>query len=246
MPRPRRTRNPGGGRDARPRTASLRQNGSRMPPPGTLLTVAVPSALLSPAPPVSPALSPPPSDTLLPLLVTRGGASAAACRPWTDPARATPSPVAHEAEPSLPHRRCHEDVRRHTLAPAGGRTPPGPVRHRGRTSAETGTRRGGRRPRAAPAFPAPPHRRPLRLRPGHPWHGLPSLLVRLRVWNGIRPIRPGPIRTDPDRPGFLCAGMPAATPPYSGMMSGAPSRAASAVRSSGCRCDSRSASTRFS
>ncbi|MFG2139416.1 serine hydrolase domain-containing protein [Streptomyces sp. NPDC048650] len=33
---------------------------------------------------------------------------------------------------------------------------------------------------------------------------------------------------------------------YSGTMSGAPSRAASAVRSSGCRCDSRSASTRFS
>ncbi len=32
----------------------------------------------------------------------------------------------------------------------------------------------------------------------------------------------------------------------SGNMSGAPSRAASAVRSSGCRCDSRSASTRFS
>lgn len=31
-----------------------------------------------------------------------------------------------------------------------------------------------------------------------------------------------------------------------GTMSGAPSRAASAVRSSGCRCDSRSASTRFS
>ncbi len=33
---------------------------------------------------------------------------------------------------------------------------------------------------------------------------------------------------------------------YSGTMSGAPSRAASAVRSSGWRCDSRSASTRFS
>ncbi|GGZ88433.1 hypothetical protein GCM10010329_05700 [Streptomyces spiroverticillatus] len=33
--------------------------------------------------------------------------------------------------------------------------------------------------------------------------------------------------------------------PYSGTMSGAPSRAASAVRSSGWRCDSRSASTRF-
>ncbi|GAA2979446.1 hypothetical protein JCM13580A_25420 [Streptomyces drozdowiczii] len=32
----------------------------------------------------------------------------------------------------------------------------------------------------------------------------------------------------------------------SGTMSGAPSRAASAVRSSGWRCDSRSASTRFS
>lgn len=31
-----------------------------------------------------------------------------------------------------------------------------------------------------------------------------------------------------------------------GRMSGAPSRAASAVRSSGCRCDSRSASTLFS
>lgn len=31
-----------------------------------------------------------------------------------------------------------------------------------------------------------------------------------------------------------------------GTMSGAPRRAASAVRSSGCRCDSRSASTRFS
>lgn len=34
--------------------------------------------------------------------------------------------------------------------------------------------------------------------------------------------------------------------PYSGTMSGAPSRAASAVRSSGWRWDSRSASTRFS
>lgn len=33
---------------------------------------------------------------------------------------------------------------------------------------------------------------------------------------------------------------------YNGTMSGAPSRAASAVRSSGWRCDSRSASTRFS
>ncbi|GGY71278.1 hypothetical protein GCM10010385_21190 [Streptomyces geysiriensis] len=33
---------------------------------------------------------------------------------------------------------------------------------------------------------------------------------------------------------------------YLGTMSGAPSRAASAVRSSGWRCDSRSASTRFS
>ena len=33
---------------------------------------------------------------------------------------------------------------------------------------------------------------------------------------------------------------------YSGTMSGAPSRAASAVRSSSCRWDSRSASTRFS
>jgi hypothetical protein len=33
---------------------------------------------------------------------------------------------------------------------------------------------------------------------------------------------------------------------YNGTMSGAPNRAASAVRSSGCRCDSRSASTRFS
>ncbi|GHA55112.1 hypothetical protein GCM10010330_03090 [Streptomyces tendae] len=37
-----------------------------------------------------------------------------------------------------------------------------------------------------------------------------------------------------------------ARPPYRATMSGAPSRAASAVRSSGWRCDSRSASTRFS
>lgn len=222
--------------------------------PGTLLTVAVPSALLSPAPPVSPALSLPPSDTLLPLLVTRGGAPAATCRPWPDPARATPSSAVHEAEPPLPHRRCHEDVRRHTLAPAGGRTPPGPVRHRGRTSAETGTRRGRRRPRADPAFPAPPHRRPLRLRHGRPWHGLrhsPSGAVcgpgSTRSAPGRSdPTRTGPIRPDPTRAGSLCVGMPAATPPYSGMMSGAPSRAASAVRSSGCRCDSRSASTLFS
>lgn len=39
---------------------------------------------------------------------------------------------------------------------------------------------------------------------------------------------------------------PPAPGDYSGTMSGAPSLAASAVRSSGWRCDSRSASTRFS
>ncbi|GAB2778424.1 hypothetical protein GCM10027073_08740 [Streptomyces chlorus] len=112
-----------------------------MPPLRTLLTIAVSMALLSLAPPVSSALPAPPSDALLPLLVTQGGAPAAL-------------PAVEESGP--------------------GRAPPA----------------------------------------GH----------------------------DPDS---LCADGPAA-PPYSGTMSGAPSRAASAVRSSGCRCDSRSASTRFS
>ncbi|MFD5658936.1 serine hydrolase domain-containing protein [Streptomyces hirsutus] len=49
-----------------------------MPPPRTLLTIAVSMVLLSMAPPVSSALSAPPPDALLPLLVTQGGAPAAA------------------------------------------------------------------------------------------------------------------------------------------------------------------------
>ncbi|MGW1896883.1 serine hydrolase domain-containing protein [Streptomyces hirsutus] len=49
-----------------------------MPPPRTLLTIAVSMVLLSMAPPVSSALSAPPPDALLPLLVTQDGAPAAA------------------------------------------------------------------------------------------------------------------------------------------------------------------------
>ncbi|MFD3822058.1 serine hydrolase domain-containing protein [Streptomyces sp. NPDC058625] len=49
-----------------------------MPPPRTLLAIAVSVALLALAPTVSSALSAHPADVLLPLLVTRGGAPAAA------------------------------------------------------------------------------------------------------------------------------------------------------------------------
>ncbi|WP_336319164.1 serine hydrolase domain-containing protein [Streptomyces lavendofoliae] len=65
--------------------------------------------------------------------------------------------------------------------------------------------------------------------------------------------RPGPEHRGPSAPvarsgaaGPAREKGPATVLAYSGTMSGAPSRAASAVRSSGCRCDSRSASTRFS
>ncbi len=60
----------------------------------------------------------------------------------------------------------------------------------------------------------------------------PALDVTLPLLTGRGKAAP-PVPPSPDRQ-------------LSGTMSGAPSRAASAVRSSGCRCDSRSASTRFS
>lgn len=49
-----------------------------MPPPRTLLTIAVSAASLALAPAASPTLPVPPADALLPLLVTQGGAPAAA------------------------------------------------------------------------------------------------------------------------------------------------------------------------
>ncbi|CAM5665907.1 serine hydrolase domain-containing protein [Streptomyces hirsutus] len=49
------------------------------------MTIAVSMVLLSMAPPVSSALSAPPPDALLPLLVTQGGARRRPCWPWTNP-----------------------------------------------------------------------------------------------------------------------------------------------------------------
>lgn len=60
-----------------------------------------------------------------------------------------------------------------------------------------------------------------------------------------RPPSPAAATAAPGGRSYGCPDRPQ-RPPYNGTMSGAPSRAASAVRSSGWRCDSRSASTRFS
>src|SRR5690606_20280682 len=66
----------------RTRSAALhdgpRQGRIRMPPLRTLLAVPVSVALLALAPAASSALAVPSADALLPLLVTRGGAPAAA------------------------------------------------------------------------------------------------------------------------------------------------------------------------
>lgn len=80
--------------------------------------------------------------------------------------------------------------------------------------------------------------RPLSERAGSERRSRPATLVRVKQ-----------CAVPPGRPHARDRGGPATArcrEPYNGTMSGAPSRAASAVRSSGCRCDSRSASTRFS
>ncbi len=120
---------------------------------------------------------------------------------------------------------------------------PPPARRRGPRPGRglSGARRrpretGGRTPRRAPVACRPARAADRRTdRPG-PEAGLPTAEFRPPSCQGGR--------RAPHIGASRCPVRPAA-PPQRGTMSGAPSRAASAVRSSGCRWDSRSASTRL-
>ncbi|MEU2979689.1 serine hydrolase, partial [Streptomyces hirsutus] len=71
------------------------------------MTIAVSMVLLSMAPPVSSALSAPPPDTLLPLLVTQGGAPAAALLAVDEsgPVQALAGEGLNRGGPSRPRRQ---------------------------------------------------------------------------------------------------------------------------------------------